>query len=294
MKQAIFLVLVFLVSIALCGYHVFPRLPETIPNKEIKKISSALEQTDLLSFCDDAVCSEKQFVNFKRAPVFNLFFETFTFEEGMKLLQILETKHAWILEKIDLIKEIDGIGNPRVYDYPRIGKISPSTLYYAKIAAELKELFGDLHPMRITEIGTGSSGLCAVLIKLFDVHSYTIIDHMSFLQLAQKCLGKLGIHEKVRFVNYAQLQPERSDLVISLQSFAESGRIIQASLFNNTIKTAKRGFLLYGTAPAYYGISTYSKESIISMMKRSMIQVDLLEEVPQTRRDNSVLVWGQN
>ncbi len=57
---------------------------------------------------------------------------------GQQYLDII-TRDPDVFGRMDLFRENDEYGGPLQFDYPSVWRISPSTLRYVKVLADLKE-----------------------------------------------------------------------------------------------------------------------------------------------------------
>ena len=113
-----------------------------------------------------AALEEEAFSQFKSNPFFNLLWENLTAVEGAAWLQKIETQFPALVEKLNLFRENDSLGSPRVYPFGDIGSFSPSTLRLAAIAGDLQQRVGNLSHLRVVQIGADYGGLCKILHDL--------------------------------------------------------------------------------------------------------------------------------
>ena len=255
-----------------------------------KKISTLSELSVYRETCRTAAREAAAFQNFKRNPFYNLLQEQVTYEQGNAYLSIIVQKYADLLPKMDGLRKSDLIGNPRTFEYPSIGSFSPTTLCYVKTAGELKEIFGDLNGKKILEIGGGYGGQCAILNELFALSSYTLVDLVEPLALAQKTLEQRGV-KNVRFWKPEEIRGEEFDLVISHYAFTESCPSLQKKYIQTLFSRAKMGYLVCNFLPRHFGLRPLSKEELCAEFTKRMIPYETLPEYPQTGKDNFLLVW---
>ena len=89
-----------------------------------------------------AVRDYKVFTTFRRHPDYMMVLEHVTQQEGRAYLDILREDAPDFLDRIEEFKSNDVVGSPRVFGYPGIGHVSPTTLRYVKVASDLRKLFG--------------------------------------------------------------------------------------------------------------------------------------------------------
>jgi len=266
------------------------------PLKKKKKVLPHITQNEpFLAFCKKAIADPKVFRRFKRDPIYNLFYENVSFEEGNALLHWIQERMPEVLEenKLEKVRELDYLGNPHVYVFEPIGPFSASTLQYLKIAGELQSHFGDLKKVRIVEIGGGCGGLCKILCDLFDVEQYSIIDFPESLELCKKHLQALGM-EGVQFIPLDEVKSQRCDLLISQYHFSGANGLIQKKLMKKLFPRASYGYLVCNFYPRHFRIRPLAKEQLFKKIKRLHQNVEILPEEPQTGKENCVVLWAKD
>ena len=190
------------------------------------------------------------------------------------------------------MKEIclnDSIGDPHTVIYDDLGTISPTTLRYTKVLADLSFLFGPLDGMRICEIGVGYGGQCRLISALHKVELYRLVDLPSVLSLSKRYLEHFNINPSVEFTRPDELVPEHYDLVISNYAFSELRREVQNFYLANILRHSNRGYMTCNQiTPESFG--SLSPGEISEAIKSSTI----IPELPQTPPKNCLVVWGTN
>ena len=119
-----------------------------LPKKYVGDINNRSESDTghYVSFVEKACKNYKLFANFKRNSIYNDILEHVSYETGLKYLKIILNQSPDLISAnlINNFKLNDRIGNPRIYSYNGVGKISPSTVRYIKIASDIRYFFGDL------------------------------------------------------------------------------------------------------------------------------------------------------
>ena len=236
--------------------------------------------------CLDAASDYAVFNNFRRLPDYNAILEHVTEAEGAEYLQLVAEDKA-LLAAIDEFRANDDWGNPRVYDYPEVGLISPTTLRYIKVLGDLKRHFGSLDNLRIAEIGVGYGGQCRVINAYYSPAEYTLIDIQPALALAQRYLDNYILHSRTIYHTMNQLAEANYDLVISNYAFTELPRTIQEVYFRKVIAPSRRGYITYNqiTPPEF---NSFTADELLGMLPGSQRH----DEVPLTHPGNCILVWG--
>ena len=241
-------------------------------------------------FCQTAANDLRVFNTFRRHPVYNKVLEHITRDQGEAYLAIIEKaveKDSGLLDDIDRFKENDRVGKPRVYAYPSIGEISPTTLRYIKVLMDLKERFSSLDGFRVCEIGVGYGGLCRIVDSSFAVKTYCLVDLKPVLLLAQRYLEHFIIRSMLEYKTMNEMEPREFDLVISNYAFSELPRSIQDVYMEKAILRAKRGYITYNEILPPE-VETYHRDELVDMIPGARI----LDEVPLTGPNNCIIVWG--
>lgn len=193
------------------------------------------------------------------------------------------------MKKIDDFKENDKWGNPRTYEYPNIGSISPSTLRYIKVLADLRKYFNNMDNFRICEIGVGYGGQCRIINAWSKPAIYCLVDIQPALSLAQRFLDNYIVHSALAYKTMNELDKSEYDLIISNYAFTELPREIQNVYLDKVILKSKRGYITYNeiTPPEF---CSYKASKLVKMIPGSKI----LKEEPLTHPNNCIIVWGTN
>ena len=238
--------------------------------------------------CIDASSDYKLFNNFRRNPIYSKILEHVSEEQGKKYLQLI-SNDSDILGAINNFKPNDDYGNPRMWKYPGIGMISPTTLRYIKILADLKKHFRTLNNLNICEIGVGYGGQCRVINSYFKPSTFCLVDIEPALLLAQKYLNNYILDSALTYKTMNELSDRDYDLVISNYAFTELRRPIQDVYLHKVLLNSKRGYITYNEiTPAEF--NSYKSDELVKMIPGSRI----LKEEPQTHSKNCVIVWGEN
>jgi len=228
------------------------------------------------------------FNNFRRNPVYNQILEHVSEEQGGAYLQII-SGYPDILGAMENFKLNDSYGNPRMYEYPGIGSISPTTLRYIKILADLKAHFNTVDGLDICEIGVGYGGQCRIINAYYKPAAYCLVDIQPALALTQRYLDNYILHSVLTYRTMNQLYKDDYDLVLSNYAFTELPRTMQDVYLNKVILNSKRGYITYNEiTPKEF--NSYKVHELISMIPGS----EVLREEPLTHPKNCIIVWGKN
>ncbi len=240
------------------------------------------------SVCLQASNDYRVFNNLRRNAIYNKILEHVSEKQGREYLDLI-LKDADIFNQIDKFKENDKYGNPRMYEYPSIGFISPSTLRYIKVITDLKYYFRTLDNLSISEIGVGYGGQCRIINAYFKPATYCLVDLKPALMLAQRFLDNYIIHSTLTYKTMNELERMDYDLIISNYAFTELTRSIQDVYLDKIILHAKRGYITYNEiTPAEF--NSYKKDELIRIIPNAKI----IEERPLTHPKNCIIIWGTN
>lgn len=240
---------------------------------------------------ENAVKNYKAFRTFKAHPYYRRVLEHVSFDQGQSYLDILTKDSPEIIDKISLLKRNDLIGNPIKYRYDLIGEISPTTLRYAKVASDLKLLFGSLHNFSIAEIGCGYGGQMLVIDQLFNIKKYLLFDLLPVLKLIQKYLESHLLNSCYETSTLNQYDSVRDfDLVISNYAFSELPLPLQIKYIEKVLSKSKRGYLTMNSGWNDGALDNHVK---INDLKKCLSNIEIIEEKPLTGPNNYIICWGR-
>ena len=249
-----------------------------------------------LEFCNKASNEIDIFKNFKRNKIYNSILEHCSQKQGLEYLKYIIKQNLsfkgikkllFLYTYLEFFKENDKFGNPKIYKYPFLGYISPSTIRYINVLMELEKDFGSLNDLKICEIGGGYGGQYKIIDSFFRIKRYTIIDLKPVLRLTEKYLSNYTLNSKIDLLSPDQLTKSSYDLVISNYAFSELNRATQDQYIDKVISSTKRGYFIYNNiTPDYY--KTYNVHQFSKFFTESIITL----EKPQTGEDNKILIYG--
>ncbi len=88
-------------------------------------------------FCWQASRDERVFARFRSDPTYNAILEHVSQEQGEEYLRIISAD-AQLLGAMDRFRSNDDYGGPTTFEYPSVGRFSPSTLRYIKVLGDLR------------------------------------------------------------------------------------------------------------------------------------------------------------
>lgn len=244
------------------------------------------------SVCIQAVEDPAVFAQFKRNPYYNLVAAYGTYEEGEEHLAWIKSYAPTLLKKMEQFRTLDAIGEPATFFYEGVGEISPTTLHYIKVAADIIREHGSLEGLKVLEIGAGYGGLCKVLSEVCSFQSYTLVDLPEPLALAKKCLDLEGV-KNVHFLSFKDLAADSYDLVISHYGFSECDKQIQEVLFKKGIAQSQRGYLTCNLYPKHFRVRPLGKEALLERFSKCGIAPMVKKEEPQMGKDHFIITWRE-
>jgi hypothetical protein len=236
--------------------------------------------------CLEAATDDEKFKVFKQNPAYTEILEHTSPEIGARLADyILKTKFDF--NKLEAIKSNDYQGSAYIVEYSEpFGYISPSTIYYTKIVAELEEMFGSLDGLNIAEIGIGYGGQCKVIYDYFKPASYTLVDLPEAVKLAERYHRDFN-YEGIKYLTQDLLPSNTEyDLVISNYAITECARPIQLEYLDKVVKKSKRGYIAYNEISSGFGV-----DSLLKQQLTSIITCFEKPEEPLTGNNNCILYW---
>jgi hypothetical protein len=181
------------------------------------------------------------------------------------------------------------VGKPLKYHYPLLGRISPTSLRYAKVSGDLKRLFGDLSGFSIAEIGAGNGGQSIQICNMFNIKEYTFFDLPEVQALIRAILAKNGFRFNAVYPDIFCLSDMKFDLLIANYSFSELDIRTQGEYLQKIIRSSKRGYMILNDIKPI-NFETLPGTELQSLIPHSM----LIPEVPQSHPSNQLLIWGHD
>jgi putative sugar O-methyltransferase len=271
-------------------FTLFSVLITTLPLQGYSQ--SISETTSYPNLCQRAAEDDTLFANFKQNSAYRDILEHVTYEQGQEYLRVIQNDYPELLSYLPFFKQNDTIGNPKTYVYSAIGRISPTTLRYIKVAGDLQRAFGDkLRSMHVVEIGGGYGGQCKILSDIGAFASYTLIDLPQCNALSKKYLSKLGV-ANVSFIDSTDLESVgQYDLVISNYAFSEIDRKEQSEYLEKIVKPSPYGYMTLNFVSSEFKIESYTLQELTKALYKSNKKGHIDAERPLTNTSNVILTW---
>lgn len=238
-------------------------------------------------FCKSAYENDSVFNTFRSNPKYLQILEHVSEFEGQQYLNIVKRDNPNLLNHVEKFKTSDSVGSPNKRQF-EIGYFSPTTIRYIKVLSDLINQFGDLSGLDIVEIGCGYGGQAKIIMDVFNVKSYTLIDLKDALDLSKKYLTNVGVDmSKIVFKTMAELEVSEYDLFISNYAYTECDKNVQLEYFDKTIAKTKKGYITANFINDIFNLDYLKKEELLSMINNSY----LIEEEPKTHAKNVIILW---
>jgi hypothetical protein len=238
-----------------------------------------------LQVCQDAVNDPSVFNTFRSHTDYAGVVETMAERHwGIPYVKILKERFPFLWKKIDIFASGDSICGAKCFEYDGV-KISPITLRYVKVLADLMSCFGSLDGMSIIEIGGGYGGQCKIIQDFYKIKSYTLVDLPDPLILANMWLNANRVGGTV-FRSTEDRSTTEYDLCISNYAFTEFDRDTQKKYVNAILRNSKKGYIIcnFFNGP---------EDGVPKMRELLDVHKDYLviPEEPETASGNFVFIW---
>ena len=256
-------------------------------------IRSNSDNGEYVASVKNALGSYSVFAKFKRDPRYQVILEHTSKAQGEACLKIIRAQSPGFIDEIDKFKINDLVGNPTTFEYPEIGRISPTTLRYMKVASDLRTLFGSAIGNRVAEIGVGYGGQALVLDQIFTINEYCLFDLPPVLELTSKYLEShiLNLSYHTLTLNQA-LATERYDLVISNYAFSELPKVLQRKYIDKVLAHASKGYLTMNSGRVGSAAVDGTNKLSLEELRVLLPHFEVFEEEPYTSPQNYIIVWG--
>lgn len=239
------------------------------------------------TICQLAASNEDVFSTFKQHPHYTQILEHVSESQGRDYLDLLPTDFNFEPGKLN-----DKLGNPVIYNYPKIGLMSPTSLRYLKVAHDIQCLFSATEHMKewdVCEVGGGYGGQALILHELFGWKTFNFVDLPEAISLIHKYMSKVDLVYKCLF-NWSD--DYEYDLFISNYAFTEICKKEQERIIKDFILPSKRGYITANFVSRSGGIYSLSHDDLLAKLSNKNPKV--LPEIPLTHQNNVLIIWGQD
>lgn len=248
---------------------------------------TSISDNDEYRNCCKAIANDENlFKVFKQNPIYTKILEHATPAQAEQCIPLI-LKSGIHPNSLQTLRENDEQGSPTLEDYSNedFNGISPSTIRYIKVLADLIEIYSSLDNYNIIEIGVGYGGQCKVINDYFNVDTYELVDLEEPLELALKYLSKYDYSG----VSSWDGKDKEYDLVISNYAITECDRSVQQFYIDKIIKNSKHGYITCNYISDQFRIDSMGRDEFIKNIGHK--DVHLVTENPLTFPGNFVLIW---
>jgi len=237
-------------------------------------------------YCEFIVGNDDEFQFFKKHPHFITVIGNDVLSKNISDIyeSSLVVEDLVSLEELRRFKVNDTLGSPLLYAYDSLGNISPGTLYFANVLADIRRQFGNLHNIDVIEIGSGYGGQAKILLDSdMDIKNYSVIDIPSTLGVCNKYLSHFN-HTNVNYTTTSEVSNMSADLVISNWCLSELDEQGIQFYIDTVIRHCQNGYFLMNTWDA-------RKDFLVEAIKPYFTNINITPEYPKTHHnENWVLV----
>lgn len=236
--------------------------------------------------------SKKRLSDFRRKYDYREILEHVTYTQGKSYLeQIQEYSPQNYIELIEKNKANDLFGNPYEYQYPGVGRVSPTTLRYISTAIDIFETIKLNKESVVAEIGVGYGGQAAILERMYGIRNYSAFDLPSVIQLSNVYLNSVNSKLKFTSSGFSSDKNTTWDVVISNYAFSELHRDLQLSYIEHVIAKSKSGYMIMNSGRSNITGRSEGKLSL-NEIRNYIPNLQVKEEVPLTGPDNYIIFWN--
>lgn len=263
-----------------------------------KSLTSAMDK--YLNICKTAVAATWPFP-FKRHADYQAILEHVSATQGEAYWQQIEITCPELLRPhvMKRFLENERWGNPVTHNFQGY-ELSPTTLRYIKVAADLDRLIGRGRLMNadIVEIGVGYGGLAYVLNAWNpELGTTYLVDLPIVTQLAKKYLGLLPNTQKIQTISTEEIASlttklqqtkKNGKLTIGISNYAltECDPFVRRNYIENVLRYCDYGYITVNMLDAQ---AAKEFQQLVSRSDRMVVRLD---EVPLTSPENHIVLWG--
>lgn len=197
-------------------------------------------------YCEFITSNDSEFQTFKKHPHFITVIGNDVLPKHISDIYESSLINEGLVSIDELVKfkVNDTLGSPVLYNYDSLGDISPGTLYFANVLADLRRQFGNLHNIDVIEIGSGYGGQAKILLDSdINIKNYSVIDIAPTLGVCKKYLSHFN-HTNVKYMTTSQIDFTAADLVISNWCLSELDEQGIQFYIDSVIRHCQHGYFL--------------------------------------------------
>lgn len=240
------------------------------------------------TICERASTDDQYFDNFRSMGQYRIVLEL---ENGQAFADYV-TGSDKLMNHLSEYRVLDTIGNPPLEQFEGLGSFTPTTLRYMVLADQMNKIFNLPADAKIAEIGVGFGGQCYVLSQMNTFQQYYMYDLPEVEMLVKRVMDTLGVSNVVCMPITEGLPVDELDLVISNYAISECDRDMQLYYFENVIKKAKRGYIIYNQiSEDFYNIHSLSLDEFVGMLRKEGFKPRVFHEFLSTAPGNMLITW---
>jgi len=246
--------------------------------------------------------NEAAFSTFRSSAFAVAMYEHVSPVHGEAILALIRRTSPSLLRVASVARFAEGaaIGSPRRAAFPGLPAMSPTSLRYVKVVAELQQCFGSLGGMRIVEVGPGYGGQAHAILSYARPKLYHLVDLPGVTALAHKfikrAVGCTWGTTEMRDVLHGYSQ-HGFDLFISNYAFHELRLETQMQYFRKLVRNSSHGYVIYSE-----GLSAHSARqslrtgTLLWLLEAVGLDPGTMQEEPLSGvhegLPNTVITWG--
>jgi hypothetical protein len=247
------------------------------------KTSSMTDHDSYRGVCAAAVADEEVFAQFRRLPDYTAILEHVTAEQGQQYLAEIRREAPWLLDP-SLVLANDALGGPTIESYPDFSTVSPTTLRYLKVLADLVTFFGPLADLHVVEVGGGYGGQARLIRSFFPTARHTILDLAEPLALTRKYLERSGIVDGVTYFPCSKSDDVPflgGDVFLSNYALSECAQDWFDAYMRRVALGCARGYI------------TGNAQEATTFEYLDAVNPQWIDERPLTAPGNFICIWGR-
>jgi putative sugar O-methyltransferase len=237
-------------------------------------------------YCEHITVSDSDFQSFKKHPDFVTVIGNDVLPKHLSDIYELSLINEGLvsIEELQRFKNNDTVGSPVLYNYDSLGYISPGTLYFANVLADIRRQFGNLQNIDVIEIGSGYGGQAKILLDSdMSIKNYSVIDIPATLGVCKKYLSHFN-YTNVKYMTTSEVNTTGADLVISNWCLSELDEQGIQFYVEHVIRHCQYGYFLMNIWDA-------RKDFLLETIKPYFKNINVVPEYPKTHaNENWVLI----
>jgi len=217
--------------------------------------------------------------------------------QGNYYLECVRKSNPRLIMELEKFSINDTLGKPKdiislKHNDGRQILITPSTIRYVKVLADLLFEFGSLDGMKIVEIGGGYGGQALIISQECSFGSYCLVDLEDPVNLAKKYLSHFKI-ENIGTCTPDTLPDMDFDIVISNYAFSEVAKSTQDLYIDKILSRCARGYITWNNEKPddQFGETPYDYEPLTKRLSEFHTLREGKEDAPGS--SHPIIIWGK-